>query len=66
MRTPVEVRWQNMAKFDHDFVGREALTAEIAKPRRTTVTPRWNGEGVMNAFASLLRPGRQRGRRSLG
>ena len=27
-RTPVEVRWHNMAKFDHDFVGREALATE--------------------------------------
>ena len=25
MRTPVEVRWHNMAKFDHDFIGREAV-----------------------------------------
>ena len=41
-RTPVEVRWHNMAKFDHDFIGQEALAAEIAKPKRTTVTLRWN------------------------
>lgn len=57
MRTPVEVRWHNMAKFDHDFIGREALAAEIAKPRRTTVTLRWNADDVIDTFASLLRPG---------
>lgn len=57
MRTPVEVKWHNMAKFDHDFIGREALATEIAKPRHTTVTLRWNAEDVMDIFASLLRPG---------
>ena len=56
-RTPVEVRWHNMAKFDHDFTGRESLAAEIANPKRTTVTLRWNAEDVIDTFASLLRPG---------
>jgi glycine cleavage system aminomethyltransferase T len=57
MRTPVEVRWHNMAKFDHDFIGREALAADIANPKRTTVTLRWNADDVMDIFASLLRKG---------
>jgi glycine cleavage system aminomethyltransferase T len=56
-RTPVEVNWHNMARFDHDFVGRAALAAEIANPRRTTVTLRWNAEDAMDTYASLLRPG---------
>lgn len=56
-RTPVEVRWDNMAKFDHAFVGSEALAAEMAAPKRTTVTLRWNHDDVMDVFASLLRPG---------
>jgi glycine cleavage system aminomethyltransferase T len=56
-RTPVEVRWHNMAKFDHDFVGREALAAEIRNPKRTTVTLRWNTEDVLDVYASPLRPG---------
>src|SRR6516165_6920838 len=37
-RTPVEVRWHNMARFDHDYPGRAALEAEMAEPKRTTVT----------------------------
>jgi glycine cleavage system aminomethyltransferase T len=57
MRTPVEVNWHTMARFDHDFIGREALAAEIANPRRTTVTLRWNPDDVMDTYASLLRPG---------
>lgn len=57
MRTPVEVGWHGMARFDHDFVGREALAAEVANPRRTTVTLRWNADDVLDTYASLLRPG---------
>lgn len=57
MRTPVEVDWHRMARFDHDFVGRNALAAEIANPRRTTVTLRWNRDDVLDTYASLLRPG---------
>jgi glycine cleavage system aminomethyltransferase T len=56
-RTPVEVRWHNMARFDHDFVGREALESEIANPKRTTVTLRWNADDVTELYRSLLRPG---------
>jgi len=56
-RTPVEVRWGNMARFDHDFIGREAVEAEVARPRRTTMTLRWNHEDVLDVFASLLRDG---------
>jgi glycine cleavage system aminomethyltransferase T len=57
MRTPVEVRWHNMARFDHDFIGREALAREMANPKRTTVTLRWNPDDAMDTYASLLRPG---------
>jgi vanillate/3-O-methylgallate O-demethylase len=56
-RTPVEVRWHNMARFDHDFIGREVLAAEIMNPKRTTVTLRWNADDEMDTYASLLRPG---------
>jgi glycine cleavage system aminomethyltransferase T len=56
-RTPVEVRWHNMAKFDHEFIGREALEAEMAEPKRTTVMLRWNADDVIDIYASLLRPG---------
>jgi glycine cleavage system aminomethyltransferase T len=56
-RTPVEVRWHNMARFDHDFPGSDALRAEIDEPRRTTVTLRWNTEDVLDTYASLFRGG---------
>ena len=56
-RTPVEVGWHRMCKFDHDFLGRAALETEVAHPKRTVVTLRWNPEDVIDIYASLLRPG---------
>jgi glycine cleavage system aminomethyltransferase T len=55
-RTPVEVGWHGMCKFDHDFLGRPALEAETAHPKRTVVTLRWNTEDVIDIHASLFRP----------
>lgn len=56
-RTPVEVGWHNMARFDHDFPGRSALEADVAQPKRATVTLRWNHDDVADIHASLLRDG---------
>jgi vanillate/3-O-methylgallate O-demethylase len=58
-RTPVEVGWHRMCKFDHDFVGRAALESEVSHPKRTVVTLRWNPEDVIDIYASLLRPGQE-------
>lgn len=58
-RTPVEVGWEWMARFDHDFIGREALEREIAAPQRTLVTLRWNPEDVIDIYASLFQPGEE-------
>jgi len=59
LRTPFEVNWGWMAKFDHDFIGREALEAEAAAPRRKTVVLRWNKEDVLDVFASQFEPGEE-------
>ena len=59
LRTPVEVGWQRAVKFDHDFIGRAALEAEVANPRRTVATLRWNPDDVVDIYASLLQPGEE-------
>jgi glycine cleavage system aminomethyltransferase T len=56
-RTPVEVAWGHLAKPDHDYVGRAAVEAELANPKRTTITLRWNAEDVLDVWGSLLKPG---------
>ena len=55
--SPVELGWKNRIKFDHDFIGRAALEVEVASPRRVGVTLEFNGDDVLEIFASLLRPG---------
>jgi glycine cleavage system aminomethyltransferase T len=56
-RTPFEIGWGKYAKFDHDFVGRDALEKEAADPKRTIVTLKWNAEDVADIYTSLLRDG---------
>ena len=34
-RSPVELGWTKNIKFDHQFLGREALEEEVAHPKRT-------------------------------
>jgi glycine cleavage system aminomethyltransferase T len=58
-RTPLEVGWEKAVRFDHEFLGRKALEAEAANPRRTVATLRWNPDDVIDIFASLLKPGEE-------
>ena len=44
-------------KFDHDFVGREALEAMADQPRWKKVTLAWNGEDVARAIGTLFEKG---------
>lgn len=56
-RNPVELGWARTIKFDHDFIGREALEKEVADPKRQMVTLVWNKEDVLDVHASQLQPG---------
>ncbi|OHV74330.1 aminomethyltransferase family protein [Pseudofrankia sp. BMG5.36] len=56
-RTPVEVGWEKMIRFNHDFVGRKALEREVASPRRTMVTLIWNPEDILDIYRSQYEPG---------
>lgn len=58
-RTPFEVNWGWMAKFDHEFIGKEALEAEATDRKRKTVTLRWNSEDIMDVFASQFEQGEE-------
>jgi vanillate/3-O-methylgallate O-demethylase len=55
--TPHDLGYWPFVKFDHDFVGREALQAMGEEPPRRKVTLAWNGEDVANAIGTLLEPG---------
>jgi glycine cleavage system aminomethyltransferase T len=57
-RTPVEVGWGHLAK-PHDYPGRKAVEAELANPKRTTVTLRWNAKDVGAVWNTWLKPGEE-------
>jgi vanillate/3-O-methylgallate O-demethylase len=55
--TPYELGYGPFVKFDHDFIGREALEKIATQPQRKKVTFAWSGEDVLKAYKSLLEPG---------
>lgn len=56
-RSPFELGWGRNVKFDHDFIGREALEKEAANPKRTMVTLVWNADDVIDVYSSFFRKG---------
>jgi vanillate/3-O-methylgallate O-demethylase len=56
-RSPIELGWGKSIKTDHDFIGRDALEAELADPPRKIVTLEWNGDDVLDLYAALFRDG---------
>jgi len=54
--TPHEMGYGSFVKFDHDFIGREALERMQGdnRPHRRKVTFEWNGEDVATIWASLF------------
>lgn len=57
--TPYDMGWGFLVKFNHDFIGREALEAMADKPARTAVTLEWNPEDVGKIFAAMNTRGGQ-------
>jgi vanillate/3-O-methylgallate O-demethylase len=55
--TPYELGYGVMVKFDHDFIGREALEKRNKDQERKKVTFAWNAEDVTRVFGSMLVPG---------
>ena len=58
--TPWDLGYGHVIKFDHDFIGREALEAMVDKPHRRKVWLRWNDEDVAKVFASSMFGGENR------
>ena len=55
--TPHDLGYWPFVKFDHDFVGREALEAMGDEAPRRKVTLAWNGEDVAAAMGTLFEKG---------
>jgi len=55
--TPYDLGYGAFVKFDHDFVGRNALEKMAGNPRRKKVTLVWNGDDVARVGKSLFHAG---------
>lgn len=55
--TPWDLGYGHIVKFDHDFIGREALEQMANEPKRRQVTLVWNREDVLKIFASQFGTG---------
>ena len=55
--TPDDLGYGGFVRFDHDFVGKEALEKVADSPRRKKVTLAWNGEDVARAMGTLFEKG---------
>lgn len=52
--TPWDLGYGRNIKFDHDFIGREALERRASQPHRQKVWLRWNEADVARVFADSL------------
>jgi vanillate/3-O-methylgallate O-demethylase len=55
--TPHALGYGPFVKFDHDYIGREALQQRAREPQRKKVTFAWNADDVVTAFRSLFEAG---------
>lgn len=55
--TPYALGYGPFVKFDHEFIGREALEKLSGRPQRKKVTFAWDSQDVVKVFASMFNPG---------
>jgi len=55
--SPYALGYGPFVKFDHDFIGRDALEHMAGTPQRKKVTFAWNAEDVVKVFASMFEAG---------
>jgi vanillate/3-O-methylgallate O-demethylase len=54
--SPHELGYASFMRFDHDFIGKEALQAMDGKPKRKKVTFAWQNEDVARILTSIFAP----------
>jgi vanillate/3-O-methylgallate O-demethylase len=55
--TPRDLGYGAIVRFDHQFVGRQALETSVRTHDRRKVTLAWNGDDVTRAFGTLFHSG---------
>ena len=57
-RNPLEVGWENLIDWDHDFHGKDALL-KIRDAHRNVCTLEWNVDDIMKVFRSFFEEGEE-------
>jgi vanillate/3-O-methylgallate O-demethylase len=52
--SPWDLDYGRLIKFDHDFIGRQALEKMVDRPHRRKVTLEWNAEDIVALEKSIL------------
>jgi len=55
--TPYALGYGSFVKFDHDFIGKEAIERQSKEPHRRKVTFAWNKEDVVKVMSSMFDDG---------
>ncbi|GIX13447.1 MAG: glycine cleavage system protein T [Paracoccaceae bacterium] len=55
--SPYDLDYGHIVRFDHEFIGREALEAARDRPHRRKVTLVWNADDVLAILATMLEAG---------
>jgi len=55
--TPWDLGYGHFVKFDHEFIGRDALAARANQPHRRKVSLSWDSEDILRVFESMLGEG---------
>jgi len=58
-RNVIELGWEHMVDFDHEFIGKAALKEIAANRPRKMVTLVWNHDDLMKVFASYFEKGEE-------
>jgi len=52
--SPIDVGWEKMISFKHEFPGKEALKAELESHHNTVVNLRWNPEDILKVIETYF------------
>jgi vanillate/3-O-methylgallate O-demethylase len=55
--TPYDLGYGGHVKFDHDFIGRDAVERHSLDPKRKKVTLAWDGDDVARAIGTMFHAG---------
>ena len=55
-RSPIDLGWEKLVRFNHEFVGKEALQKELEGPHNTCVHLIWDKEDILKVIAATMDP----------